>query len=193
MDNIISTSPFIHLPKVPTKLASTQCVFFNQELLICGGVYERKCYSYHTKQKQYKLICEYPKEVDLLGHAVLQCPILSENTNQSLTLLSFGGQYEGKKKHTLLMHYHSVWDQDSSSSSSVDSSTPINTWLPLKDGVTIGTEQDNMWYFRALVGGTNKDLLFIIYKPNHLDVLQLPSFKYLTQTTLPFKSINYGF
>src|SRR5579871_6513243 len=91
------------------------------------------------------------------------------------------------------MHYHSVWDQSSSSSSSVDSSTPINSWLPLKNGVTIGTEQDDMQYVRALLGGTNKDLLFIIYLPNHLDVLQLPSFKYLTKATLPFKLKEYGF
>src|SRR5579871_5545230 len=91
------------------------------------------------------------------------------------------------------MHYHSVWDQSSSSSSSVDSSTPINSWLSLKDGVTIGTQQDDMKYVRALIGGTNKDLLFIIYLPNHLDVLQLPSFKYLTQTTLPFNLKDYGF
>src|SRR5579871_6051372 len=98
MDNITSTSPFLHLPKVPTTLNATQCVFFNQELLICGGVWKRKCYSYHTNQKQYKFICEYPKEVgNLNGHAVLQCSILSETTNQLLTLLSFGGQYKGEK------------------------------------------------------------------------------------------------
>ncbi|ETO02207.1 hypothetical protein RFI_35229, partial [Reticulomyxa filosa] len=56
------TTHFQTLKKLPTPLSRSQCVLHKHELLICGGRYQRACYSYHTIKNKYKFICKYPSE-----------------------------------------------------------------------------------------------------------------------------------
>ncbi|ETO34831.1 hypothetical protein RFI_02255, partial [Reticulomyxa filosa] len=101
-----NTIHFQSLKELPTPLSRFQCVLHKHELLICGSVYRRACYSYHTIKNEYKFICEYPSDVDLVGHCVVK--LIDSNSNKDkdnnqITLLSFGGtEYT---RHTLVMKY----------------------------------------------------------------------------------------
>src|SRR5947208_542183 len=99
------------MSSLPVTLCCSQCVIFREEILICGGLKNNKCYSYHTLKQQYKEICEYPADIILFGHCVIKYESNFDNNENSntITLLSFGG---GKRStpHTLLMKYQSVWE-----------------------------------------------------------------------------------
>ncbi|ETO14668.1 hypothetical protein RFI_22703 [Reticulomyxa filosa] len=179
---------FETLPALPVSLYQSQGVSYNNEILICGGVYKRQCYSYHTLKSQYKLICSYPKNTILIGHCIVKW-INPSNPNE-ITLLSLGGTY----KHTLVMKYVSVWDNDKTNDEKKDEteielSNPINQWLPLRDKnnkpVYIGRRQENYEGIRAVISGSNNHLLFITYPPKNIDVFNLHTFQYVKQTTLP--------
>ncbi|ETO35452.1 hypothetical protein RFI_01612 [Reticulomyxa filosa] len=99
---------------VATPLYQSQCVLHKHELLICGGLNKRACYSYHTLKNEYKFICEYPSGVELWGHCVVK--LVDNNSNNDkghnlITLLSFGGDDE-YARHTLVMKYVSFWSDD---------------------------------------------------------------------------------
>ena len=106
------------LPALPDPFNLAQCVSFPQtkELLICGGQYNRNCYSFHLQKQEYKLICEYPDDIKLAGHIVIPYPSSrddNQNFNQdaspTINLLSFGGN-EYIAYHTLVIKYKSVWN-----------------------------------------------------------------------------------
>ncbi|ETO06063.1 hypothetical protein RFI_31333, partial [Reticulomyxa filosa] len=87
--------------KLPTPLSLSQCVQHKHELLICGGLKTRACYSYHTLKNEYN-------DVELTGHCVVKLVDRNSNNdkyNNQITLLSFGSDYDGNNKHTLVMKY----------------------------------------------------------------------------------------
>ncbi|ETO35439.1 hypothetical protein RFI_01622, partial [Reticulomyxa filosa] len=188
---------FETLSVLPVAMFRSQCVVDQHELLICGGAFERACYSYHIQKKQYKLICSYPSEVRLYGHSVVKLAIRSNE--KGITLLSFGGEY----KHTLVMNYVSVWDGDEDGAESKNERSKekekekpeqmhdklYNEWMALADNtnraVCIGREKDDYNGVRAVIGGSNNHLLFITYRPNNMDVFDLDALQYVSHHTLP--------
>ncbi|ETO08436.1 hypothetical protein RFI_28950, partial [Reticulomyxa filosa] len=124
-------SAFQTLKELPTPLSDPQCVPHKHEILICGGVSKRACYSYHTIKNEYKFICEYPNNKD----------------KNQITLLSFGSNWNGKNKHTLVMKYVSVW------SDILDKLNNYNQWIPFTDNhnhpIIIGNQYNNYCGVRA--------------------------------------------
>ncbi|ETO09168.1 hypothetical protein RFI_28215, partial [Reticulomyxa filosa] len=171
---------FAPLTSLPTPLSLCQCVTYKQEIIICGGADKRVCYSYHTLRNQYKLICSYPNDVRLFGHCVVK---LRDSNRNEMTLLSFGGKY----KHTLMMNYVSVWEEDEDIETT--DTRHCNEWLPFTDNdnniVTIGGDRDNYWGVRAVIGGSHNHLLFITYPSKKLDVFDLNTYQYVSHNTLP--------
>ncbi|ETO04475.1 hypothetical protein RFI_32923 [Reticulomyxa filosa] len=170
------------------------------EILICGGEYERACYSYHTLKNEYKFICEYPSDVELLGHSVMKLADNNKNSNQ-LSLLSFGG-YKASR-HTLVMKYVSVWNDDNNNDdknqsenenetnkskqlnklNQLNKSKNHNQWYPFTyNPFFFGRYQDcNYRGARALIGGINNNFVF-----------DLNTFKCIKRDTLPINStIDY--
>ncbi|ETO17535.1 hypothetical protein RFI_19786, partial [Reticulomyxa filosa] len=128
-----NTASFQTLKDLPNPFHQAQCVLHKHELLICGGYYQRDCYSYHTLKNEYKFICEYPSDIKLCGHCVVK--LVDNNNNNSkysnqITLLSFGG-HQYSNKHTLVMKYVSVWSNDNNiNENEIDKSNNYNQWLP---------------------------------------------------------------
>ncbi|ETO33501.1 Kelch repeat-containing protein [Reticulomyxa filosa] len=174
------TCRFQKVAALPLPLKRGQCVFHNHELLICGGYYERACFSYHILQNQYKLICRYPAETKFYGHTVVKLEDSSDE--DSITLLSLGGY----PKHTMIMKYTSVW---SGNKVSATDSKCVNQWVPLTDRnnrpVCIGREKDNYEGMRAVIGGSKNHLLFITYPPKNIDVFNLNTLRYVVHSTFP--------
>ncbi|ETO24380.1 hypothetical protein RFI_12775 [Reticulomyxa filosa] len=159
--------------QLPASLCYPQCVVFNDEILICGAYGQPKCYSFHVKQSTYKEICSYPSNVGLLGHSVVECnDESSDNDEKMTTLLSFGGE----DKHTFVMKYKSVWDEK-------EPVKDMNRWSRVKNRVVFGFNRnerdDNLCGARGLISGYNKNLLFVVYPPNEIDVIDLSSYEYV--------------
>jgi len=196
-------------------------VLYNDEILICGALQYNKCYSYHILTNQYKFICSFPEDVILKGHCVIKCHTnnhVNSHHDPDLTLLSFGSDYRGKNKHTLVMKYKSVWnnnydkddnknenkntmkseEQISSSPSSSSSSPTFNEWIPLihpihHSPIILGREQDNFYGVRAVIGGINHQLLFITCckdMDNNMSVFNLNACEYVTHVTFRIHSDN---
>ncbi|ETO21854.1 hypothetical protein RFI_15350 [Reticulomyxa filosa] len=96
---------FQALSQLPFKTYQSPCIAIKDEILICGGPKKRKCYSYHTIKNEYKLICEYPSNIKLDGHSVIE--LVNTKKDNTVILLSFGGN----EKHTMVMNYASVWNK----------------------------------------------------------------------------------
>ncbi|ETO14573.1 hypothetical protein RFI_22795 [Reticulomyxa filosa] len=175
---------------LPITLYQTQCVSHKHELLLCGGYYERACYSYHKIKNEYKFICEYPSNIKLMGHCVVKL-IDNNNNNKNrnqITLLSFGGAI----KHTFVMKYISVWSNTSNELNN------CNQWIPFtynnNHPIMIGRDGDNYWGARAVIGGSNNHLLFVTYYQRDISVFNLNTFQFIKHDTLPttaFRCINY--
>ncbi|ETO14774.1 hypothetical protein RFI_22594 [Reticulomyxa filosa] len=165
----VASIPFQSVKKLPTPLSEAQCISHNNEILICGGLRQLDCYSYHTDKDEYKFICSYPSDIRLEGHCVVE---LVDNSPE-IILLSFGGKY----KHALIMKYISVWNNANERIKELGG----HQWIPFKDNndnpVNIGDEGDNYLGARAVIGGSNNNLLFIIYYPNNISVFTLNTFK----------------
>ncbi|ETO36260.1 hypothetical protein RFI_00802 [Reticulomyxa filosa] len=182
-----NTTYFQTLKELPTPFEQSQCVLHKYELLICGGAYKRACYSYHILKNKYKFICQYPSDIDLVGHCVVK--LINNDKDNQITLLSFGGYC----KHTLVMKYVSVWNDDNNNynENKTNKSNNYNKWIPFTDNhnhpIIIGIERDNDDYegVRALIGGINNHLLFITYFINNISVFDLNTFQYIKHTTLP--------
>ncbi|ETO15220.1 hypothetical protein RFI_22141 [Reticulomyxa filosa] len=178
-------SVFGYLPPLPVSLNKSQYILFKDEILICGGQYKRDCYSYHIVKNQYKLICSYPKKVELWAHSVVK-RVDNKNPN-TITLLSFGGQPEQQVKYAMVMKYVSVWDENDKKDK--DKDELYNQWTPLidkdKNEIYIGKNESNYWGVCAVIGGSNDHLLFISYRPKNIDVFNLNTFQYVNESTLP--------
>ncbi|ETO03952.1 hypothetical protein RFI_33451, partial [Reticulomyxa filosa] len=147
----MSNQTFQTLKELPIRLDHAQCVIHKHELLICGGWDKRDCYSYHKIKNEYKLIYNNNKD-----------------SNQ-ITILSFGGDIY---KHTLVMKYISVWSNLSDISNKSNEFNNYNQWIPFKDNhnnpIIIGRDDDNYHGMRAVIGGSNNNLLFITYHPENI-------------------------
>ncbi|ETO07821.1 hypothetical protein RFI_29569, partial [Reticulomyxa filosa] len=182
--SIFETLTSFHIP-----LQKTQCVTHKDEIIICGGEFKRNCYSYHTIKNDYKYICFYPGGIDLDGHCVVKIASNDKDTNKDeheIILLSFGGYY----KHTLIMKYASVWNNDD-----VRKKLSLNQWFPLtdhnKNPISLGRKNDNYEGVRAVIGGSNNHLLFITYFPSDICVFDLTKLQYIKYDTLPIDCITY--
>ncbi|ETO05905.1 hypothetical protein RFI_31491, partial [Reticulomyxa filosa] len=167
---------FQTLKNLHTPLEEPQCAQHKYELIICGGFYERDCYSYHTLKNQYKFICEYPNDIILQGHCVVKLVDNNKDINQ-ITLLSFGG----KDKHTLVMKYVSVWSDDNNNNNNgneMNKSKKFNEWIPFTDDhnnpIIIGRDNDDYQGVRAVIGGINNNFVF-----------DLNTFQFIKHDTLP--------
>ncbi|ETO32161.1 hypothetical protein RFI_04958, partial [Reticulomyxa filosa] len=187
--NISILSPFQNVKDLPTPLSLSQCVLHKHEILICGGVDKRDCYSYHTIKDEYKFICEYPSNVRLSGHCVIKLVDNNSSKNKDsneITLLSFGGNTY--TRHTLVMNYVSVWNDDDEMNKSKQSNN-CNQWFPLTDSsnypIHIGRSNDNHCGVRALIGGSNNHLLFIAYEPKKISVFNLNTLEFISDDILP--------
>ncbi|ETO24783.1 G-protein beta WD-40 repeats containing protein [Reticulomyxa filosa] len=181
----VSTS-FMILSFLPIQLSQSQCIAYKHEILLCGGLWNNECYSYHTLKDKYNFICSYPRDVIIGGHCVVK---LEKDNPDDLTLLSFGG----KNKHTLIMKYKSVWDD--TNKNEIDKTKYYNQWLPLTNDrnqpICIGREQDNYFGLRAVIGGSNNNLLFITYYPRNIDVFDMNIFRYINHDILPIEDCCY--
>ncbi|ETO05011.1 hypothetical protein RFI_32386, partial [Reticulomyxa filosa] len=176
----VKDAPFIVLPFLPILVyqCQSQCITYNNEILICGGCNNNGCYSYHIHKCKYKRICSYPSDIKLNGHCVLK--LINEDNSRNITLLSFGGY----PKHTLIMKYISVWN---------DEVEHNNEWIPLIDNnnksIIIGTDGDD---YRGVRAKFSVNLLFITYYPNNITVFDLNTFRYIKNSILPIHDrINY--
>ncbi|ETO04848.1 hypothetical protein RFI_32549 [Reticulomyxa filosa] len=179
----------ITLKELPTLLFQSQCVLYKNEIIICGGLNQRGCYSYNTLKNEYKIICEYPRDVTLWGYCVVKLVDNNKERNH-ITLLSFGSDRKGKNKHTLMMKYVSVWSNKSNELNKLNEFNNYNEWIPFTDNqnnpIIIGRDNDD-YYFgaRALIGGINNNLLFITYFKNNISVFNLNTFKFIKHNNLP--------
>ncbi|ETO11014.1 hypothetical protein RFI_26361 [Reticulomyxa filosa] len=178
---------FQTLKELPTPLGESQCVLHKHELIICGGFGQKACYSYHTTKNKYKFICKYPSNVQLEAHCVVKLIDNNKDSNQ-ITLLSFGGS-KYTKRHTFVMKYVSVWNNISNKSNEFNN---YNQWVPFTDNhnhpIIIGRDNDNYWGMRAVVGGSNSNLLFITYFINYISVFNLNIFQFIKHDTLPTRN-----
>ncbi|ETO08411.1 hypothetical protein RFI_28975 [Reticulomyxa filosa] len=183
--NVDTTVVFENVVPLPIRLFQSQCVTYNNEILICGGYHNNECYSYHRLKNEYKRICSYPINIKLVGHCVVKR--VNQNNLNNVTLLSFGGFYG----HTLAMKYVSVW-KDEEERIEIKKTKKSNRWLPLIDKhnkpIRIGRKEDDYWGMRAVIGGSNNHLLFISYSPNNIDVYNLDTLQYINHTILPTES-----
>ncbi|ETN99641.1 hypothetical protein RFI_37830 [Reticulomyxa filosa] len=128
------------------------------ELLICGGIRNRDCYSYHILTNEYKFICSYPSNIKLFGYCVVKL-IDNKNSNE-ITLLSFDGFF----KHTLIMKYVSAWDNDNEINKSKKSNN-YNEWIHFTDNhnypIQIGRDKDKYEGVRAMIGGSDNNLILV--------------------------------
>ncbi|ETO23286.1 tetratricopeptide TPR_2 [Reticulomyxa filosa] len=177
--SLSTLTAFEYLPSLPLPLFQSQCVSHNDEILICGGYYERDCYSYHVIKKQYKRICSYPDDVKLFDYVIVKLENKEAN-DDSITLLSFSG----KPKHTLVMKYVSVWKKEEK-----EEEKGCNEWVIFTDGTNkpchIARDKSSYEGARAVIGGKKRNLLFISYPPKNLDVFDLDMCKYVSYSTLP--------
>ncbi|ETO09218.1 hypothetical protein RFI_28168 [Reticulomyxa filosa] len=149
------------------------CVAHKDEILICG----RAWYSYHTVKQKYKLVCYYPQYITTTESVV---KIINNNDSNDVTLLSFGQGNGGK--HILIMKYVSVWDEEKYISQD------NNQWIEFTDKQNkpvILEKLDSYSKPRALIGGSNNNLLFITYEPNNISVLDLNTCEYVNHSKLP--------
>ncbi|ETO11372.1 hypothetical protein RFI_26005, partial [Reticulomyxa filosa] len=134
-------------------------------------------------KNEYKLICEYPSDVQLVGHCVIKLVDNNNKYSNQITLLSFGGA-RNTKRHTLMMKYESVW---SNISNKLKKSNNCNQWIPFTNNdnhpIIIGTDKNNYCGARAVIGGSN----------NHLFVFNLNLFKFIQHDTLSDTIQYHGF
>ncbi|ETO25084.1 WD repeat-containing protein [Reticulomyxa filosa] len=167
--------------KLPTLLDRAQCVLHKHELLICGGFYQKACYSYHTIKNEYKFICEYPSDIILDGHCVVKLVDNNNKDKNQITLLSFGSSSFVKKKTYI--------DDEIYISNKSNEFNNYNKWIPFIDNhnhpIIIGRDNDDYTGMRALIGGSNNHLLFITYWKNNISVFDLHKFRFIKHCTLP--------
>ncbi|ETO13179.1 hypothetical protein RFI_24196 [Reticulomyxa filosa] len=176
-----NTPTFETLASLPIAFSQSQCIVHKDEIIICGGTNKNECYSYHTSKDQYKYICSYPKEVSLCGHCVVKR--VNKKMPHIINLLSFGG-YTIENRHTLVMQYRSVWDDEEADKDMKQ----FNQWLPLvnayNQSIILGTMRSNYDGARAVIGGSKNHLLFITHKPNDIVVIDLNTFRLIQQSKL---------
>ncbi|ETO24845.1 hypothetical protein RFI_12311 [Reticulomyxa filosa] len=183
-----NTATFQSLKDLPIPLHQSPCVPHKHEILICGGAHKRACYSYHTIKNEYKFICEYPSDVYLYGHCVVKLIDNKNKNSDQITLLSFGSDWIGEDRHTLMMKYVSVWKNDNNDYE-MNIANNCNQWIPFIDNdnhpIIIGRDKDKYWGARAVIGGSNNHLLFITYSYGNISVFDLNTFQFIKHDNFP--------
>ncbi|ETO34097.1 hypothetical protein RFI_02997 [Reticulomyxa filosa] len=109
----------------------------------------------------------------------------NKDSNQ-ITLLSFGGR-KFSTKHTLIMKYISVWNDENNNDNN------SNKWIPFTDTynnqVQIGRFGDDYHGMRAVIGGSNNHLLFITYLLKKISIFNLNTFQFIKHDNLPIKNV----
>ncbi|ETO14850.1 hypothetical protein RFI_22518, partial [Reticulomyxa filosa] len=171
-----------------------QCVSYKDELLLCGGLGVKTCYSYHCKKNEWKKICDYPETIkELFGHCVIEWK--NKDVSKQMRLLSFGGQNKNKSKHVLTMTYLSVWPKNSKDK---DNGNDIlnNSWTPVihSNGkkLIIGKDTDNLRGAKGIIGGKKNNLLFVTYALTNIDVIDLNTFDCLAYKQLDYVMQKYS-
>ncbi|ETO05920.1 WD-40 repeat protein [Reticulomyxa filosa] len=138
-------------------------------------------------KRDYKYICSYPDDVELCGHCVIKRANNNETNANNINLLSFGGS-ELTKRHTLMMKYVSVWDNEEGNSIE-ETIINFNQWIPFTDNnnkpICIGSDEDNYKEACAVIGGINNHLLFITHYPYNISVFNLSTFQFINYGILP--------
>ncbi|ETO22735.1 WD-40 repeat-containing protein [Reticulomyxa filosa] len=189
-----TTISFEKLPCSPTPFYLSQCVAHGDEILICGGLSNSLCYSYHITKKQYKLICSYPMDVELYGHCIIKLTNIKNEHLNEVTLLSFSGSKYSR--HTLMMRYVSVWNDDDNETNTIKKENEnCNEWIVLTDKdsnkpIFIGGNEENCHEACAVIGGKHNNLLFITYQPNYIAVLNSNTLQYIRHDILPIENEN---
>ncbi|ETO06072.1 hypothetical protein RFI_31324 [Reticulomyxa filosa] len=181
------SEPFETLKKCPFSLKESQCVFYEHELLICGALHSKDCYSYHTLKKEYRFICKYPKNIELIGHCVVK--IKNNKDRNEITLLSFGGP----RNRVLIMKYVSIWSNISNKSYKLNN---YNQWIQLKDNYNNPIHFESTTYYSGsrAVSETNNDLLFIASASCTISVFDLNTLQFIKNDNLPLtrREMGYG-
>ncbi|ETO25088.1 hypothetical protein RFI_12055, partial [Reticulomyxa filosa] len=186
------------LKDLPIRMFDPQCVRHKHEIIICGCFEERACYSYNILKDEYKLICEYPSNVILSGHCVVKLEDGNDSKDSNeVAVLSFGGDKE-MKRHTLIMKYVSVWSDDNDNDNEMNKSKKseklnnCNEWVPFTDNhnnpIQIARPNEDFKGARALIGGSNNNLLFIVYYHKNISVFNLKTFQYIKHDRLPIQT-----
>ncbi|ETO35886.1 hypothetical protein RFI_01175 [Reticulomyxa filosa] len=162
--NIFAQSAFQNLPNLPKNFVAPQCVLLKDELLICGGENNNKCYSYHLVKKQYEYICSYPSGVELKGHCVLQLSHQGDNPDE-IHLYPLEDKMQAN-----------IWSHTQKAEPS------LNSWTLVAKS-QIGELSDNLEGVRGVIGGMNNDLLFITHFPKNIRVIDLKTMKPLKGVT----------
>ncbi|ETO35721.1 hypothetical protein RFI_01341 [Reticulomyxa filosa] len=176
------------LPPLPTELWLGQCVSVEDEILICGGYFMSKCYSYHVTKRQYKEVCAYPIEVELDGHSVIKCE--EQTAKRYTTLVSLGGDGEWTATHMLVLRYQSVWK---SVGTCAREGERFNEWIIVESKQSNDKNKD--WTdARGLVSGENNNLLFVTHPPHNIDIIDLRSFSFVQHVQdshLPVSELHF--
>ncbi|ETO16312.1 hypothetical protein RFI_21041 [Reticulomyxa filosa] len=152
---------------------------------MCGIQYR----AYYLWREEYKEICKYPDGLELEGHAVVKCEVSEDN--KVLTVLSFGGE----NKHTLLMKYRSVWDENEVKRvKEKEEEEEENKWIAMANTIDNGSNgnESDMEDARAQIGGSNNQFLFVVNNPNHISVFKWPSLEPVIREILPADQLIGG-
>ncbi|ETO22161.1 hypothetical protein RFI_15040 [Reticulomyxa filosa] len=186
---------FLRNKNYPLHLSKLNVCYINTNFsFVEVGYQQRACYSYHILKNEYKFICEYPNHVQLYGHCVLK---LVDNNNQ-ITLLSFGG-WDKRTRHTLIMKYVSIWNNNNISdvSNKANEFNNYNQWIPFINNhnhpIIIGRNNDDYRGMRAVISGISNNLLFITYFENNISVFDLNTFQFIKYDNLPIKAFYHCF
>ncbi|ETO20763.1 hypothetical protein RFI_16454 [Reticulomyxa filosa] len=174
--------------KLPERYSDSQSVTFENELIICGGYNNNKCYSYHTIKKEYKYICSYPGDISFDGHFVTKFMTNSQTSGNELNLLSFGGIGRNTTKCTFLMKYKSVWDYPESKTDE-----NFNMWVKCNDNQNIGKFNENLKGSRGLIGGKDNNLLFITHPPHNIKIVDLKTMTTIQDSKIAQKDYSFSF
>jgi len=186
-------SSFEQVPELSSSMTAAQCVVVGDEILMCGSYRNVQCASFHTTKDQYRVVCQYedyPEEVPLWGHVVIRYEYLKEPESDkkeetpTATLLSFGGCHS--QSHSLILKYYTVWDKVDYDEDSDDNK---NKWIEAPKRV--GASNYDLRYARALVDEAN-NRLFLIHKPNRVDILNLETFETTAKGYFPFEQTLLG-
>ncbi|ETN98340.1 mitochondrial ribosomal protein [Reticulomyxa filosa] len=180
------------LPPLPISLMISQAISIKDEILIFGGFgfNKSKCYSYNIIRKEYKFICDYPKEIQFLnGHNVLRINnfVFNDNNDNNILLLTFGGNnIELFKRFTYIMNYKSVWNENNINNEWINLINNLNN-----TNIIIGKEKYyDLVNSHSCIGGKDNNLLFIICSPNFIIIFNLITYEYISTKNYILPNIN---
>ncbi|ETO25786.1 hypothetical protein RFI_11349 [Reticulomyxa filosa] len=157
-----ANSPYFEtLETLPCLFRNPQCILFDNEIIICGGLWNSGCFSYHILKNEYKRVCAYPTFISRLDTIVIQ---------HEATIWFFCKP----QNQVMILKYQSVWDE---------SNEPKNEIVPIDN-------LENLHYETlqcVVIGGSKDGFLFLVHPPNVIQVLNLKSLELVAQNVLPIE------